>query len=156
MNQLSPWHARPTYQGYSSPQLIGRHCSATPLYIWNPTESIGLMSTSRFTPGVTIPIHHNTGEWVNYSHHIHVPIIVPNPDKVLFLCGPTANTWERINCTPGYVFGMNKQANHAVTSPFGIGLCQPLLLPNPGHAEFSRTTYHPWSRGGHHPNTTFQ
>jgi len=67
-------------------------------------------------PGVTIPVHHDTGEWVKHTHRVHVPIIVPNPDKVLFRCGPTDQTLERVDCTPGHVFEMNNQAKHAVTN----------------------------------------
>eukprot|EP00579_Thalassiosira_antarctica_P002802 CAMPEP_0201878150 /NCGR_PEP_ID=MMETSP0902-20130614/9396_1 /ASSEMBLY_ACC=CAM_ASM_000551 /TAXON_ID=420261 /ORGANISM="Thalassiosira antarctica, Strain CCMP982" /LENGTH=685 /DNA_ID=CAMNT_0048405757 /DNA_START=45 /DNA_END=2099 /DNA_ORIENTATION=+ len=67
-------------------------------------------------PGVTIPVHHDTGEWVKYSHRIHVPIIVPDPSKVLFRCGLTEQSLERIDCTPGHIFEMNNQAKHAVTN----------------------------------------
>ena len=67
-------------------------------------------------PGVTIPIHHDTGEWVKYTHRVHVPIIVPDPSKILFRCGPTEKLMERIDCTPGHVFEMNNQAKHAVTN----------------------------------------
>lgn len=67
-------------------------------------------------PGVTIPVHHDTGEWVKYTHRVHVPIIVPDPSKVLFRCGPSEDSLERIDCTPGHVFEMNNQAKHAVTN----------------------------------------
>ena len=67
-------------------------------------------------PGVTIPIHHDTGEWVKYTHRVHVPIIVPDPSKVLFRCGPTETSMDRIDCTPGHIFEMNNQAKHAVTN----------------------------------------
>jgi hypothetical protein len=67
-------------------------------------------------PGVTIPVHHDTGEWVKYTHRVHVPIIVSDPTKVLFRCGPTEQSMDRIDCTPGHVFEMNNQAKHAVTN----------------------------------------
>lgn len=67
-------------------------------------------------PGVTIPVHHDTGEWVKYTHRVHVPIIVPDPTKVLFRCGPTEQCMERVDCSPGHVFEMNNQAKHAVTN----------------------------------------
>lgn len=67
-------------------------------------------------PGVTIPVHHDTGEWVKYTHRVHVPIVVPDPAKVLFRCGLTEETMERIDCTPGHVFEMNNQAKHAVSN----------------------------------------
>ena len=56
------------------------------------------------------------GEWVRYTHRVHVPIIVPDPTKVLFRCGPTEQSLERVDCTPGHVFEMNNQAKHAVSN----------------------------------------
>jgi len=66
--------------------------------------------------GVTIPVHHDTGEWVKHTHRIHVPIIVSNPNEVLFQCGLTEDTLDRIDVTPGHVFEMNNQAKHTVTN----------------------------------------
>ncbi len=66
--------------------------------------------------GVTIPVHHDTGAWVTKTHRVHVPIIVSDPEKVLFRCGPTELKLQRINCTPGHVFEMNNQAKHAVSN----------------------------------------
>ena len=66
--------------------------------------------------GVTIPVHHDTGEWVRKSHRVHVPIIVKDPDQVLFKCGPTESLMQRVNCIPGHVFEMNNQAKHAVSN----------------------------------------
>ncbi|KAL7541670.1 hypothetical protein ACHAWF_006993, partial [Thalassiosira exigua] len=67
-------------------------------------------------PGVTIPVHHDTGEWVKYAHRVHVPVVVPDPSKILFRCGLTEATMERVDCNPGHVFEMNNQAKHAVTN----------------------------------------
>ncbi|KAL7426009.1 hypothetical protein ACHAXH_000406, partial [Discostella pseudostelligera] len=67
-------------------------------------------------PGTTIPVHHDTGEWVKHTHRIHVPIIVNDTDKVLFRCGPTVSSMERVDCTPGHVFEMNNRAKHAATN----------------------------------------
>ena len=67
-------------------------------------------------PGVTIPIHHDTGEWVKFAHRIHVPIIVPDVNAVLFRCGPTTSKLARVDTAPGHVFEMNNQAKHAVTN----------------------------------------
>jgi hypothetical protein len=67
-------------------------------------------------PGVTIPVHHDTGEWVKFAHRIHVPIIVPDAGRVLFRCGPTESTLMRVDTSPGHVFEMNNQAKHAATN----------------------------------------
>ncbi len=82
------------------------------------THRIVRMLFASLPNGVTIPIHHDTGEWVKHTHRIHVPIIVDNPDHILFLCGPSndIHTLERVNCTPGHVFEMNNQAKHTVSN----------------------------------------
>ena len=67
-------------------------------------------------PGVTIPVHHDTGEWVKQTHRVHVPILVNDPSRVLFRCGPTVATLQRIDCEPGHVFEINNQAKHAVSN----------------------------------------
>jgi hypothetical protein len=67
-------------------------------------------------PGVTIPVHHDTGEWVKSAHRVHAPILVKDPSNVLFRCGPTPTSMQRIDCTPGHVFEINNQAKHAVSN----------------------------------------
>lgn len=67
-------------------------------------------------PGVTIPVHHDTGEWVKHTHRVHVPVLVRNPQNVLFRCGLTVDDLQRIDCTPGHVFEINNQAKHAVSN----------------------------------------
>ncbi|KAL3817461.1 hypothetical protein ACHAXA_001468 [Cyclostephanos tholiformis] len=67
-------------------------------------------------PGVTIPVHHDTGEWVKHAHRVHVPIIVPDVNRVLFRCGPTVSSLGRVDCSPGHVFEMNNQAKHCATN----------------------------------------
>ncbi len=67
-------------------------------------------------PHTTIPVHHDTGAWVSKTHRVHVPIVVDNPDQILFRCGPTESSMQRVNCTPGHVFEMNNQAKHAVSN----------------------------------------
>jgi len=67
-------------------------------------------------PGVTIPHHHDTGDWVNKTHRVHVPVIT-DAEKVLFRCG--GGSWEdmkRVRCDEGRVFEMNNQAKHAVSN----------------------------------------
>jgi Aspartyl/Asparaginyl beta-hydroxylase len=67
-------------------------------------------------PGTTIPVHHDTGAWVSRTHRVHVPILVQEPEKVLFRVGLTGKHLLRIDCTPGHVFEMNNQCRHAVSN----------------------------------------
>jgi hypothetical protein len=67
-------------------------------------------------PGVTIPVHHDTGEWVRHTHRVHIPVIVTHPDQILFRCGPTEDNMDRLSCHPGHVFEINNQGKHAVSN----------------------------------------
>lgn len=80
-----------------------------------PAQVVRLLLAS-LPPGVTIPVHHDTGEWVKVTHRIHVPILVTNPSRVLFRAGVTDNELERIDCSPGLVWELNNQCRHAVSN----------------------------------------
>ena len=69
-------------------------------------------------PGVTIPVHHDTGDWVRHTHRVHVPIFVPenDPSCILFQCGPIPHLMQRVECFEGHVFEMNNQAKHMVSN----------------------------------------
>lgn len=79
-------------------------------------ERVVRLLLASLPPGVTIPVHHDTGEWVRRTHRVHVPVIVNRPDLVLFRCGPTEDDMGRVDCAPGHVFEMNNQAKHAVSN----------------------------------------
>ena len=65
-------------------------------------------------PGVTIPVHHDTGEWVKYTHRIHVPIITG--PEVEFLVGPNETDIISYAIEEGHIYELNNQAKHAVTN----------------------------------------
>lgn len=65
-------------------------------------------------PGVTIPVHHDTGEWVKYTHRIHVPICTG--DEVEFLCGPNESAMLSYAVEEGSIIELNNQSKHAVTN----------------------------------------
>ena len=92
---------------------------------------IARMLLASLPPGVTIPIHNDSGEWVKYTHRVHVPILVPDPNQIVFQVGlciadnnSNANNrqqqmlqqMQRIDCRPGHVFEINNQAKHTVSN----------------------------------------
>ena len=81
-----------------------------------PGASLIRLLFASLPPGVTIPSHHDTGEWVKHTHRVHVPILVPDPSRILFRCGPTPQSMARIDCEPGHVFEINNQAKHSVSN----------------------------------------
>jgi hypothetical protein len=79
-------------------------------------DRIARLLLASLPPGVTIPVHHDTGEWVKHTHRVHVPVLVRKPSSILFRCGLLPSKLQRIDCTPGHVFEINNQAKHAVSN----------------------------------------
>ena len=53
-----------------------------------PSPRIVRMLLASLPPGVTIPVHHDTGFWVSRTHRIHVPVIIPGDgENILFAVG---------------------------------------------------------------------
>lgn len=70
-------------------------------------------------PGVEIPVHHDTGFWVQHTHRIHVPIITgPGVD---FFVGHSNETIEKYQFNEGRVVELNNQAKHAVSNNWNQG-----------------------------------
>jgi hypothetical protein len=70
-------------------------------------------------PGVNIPVHHDTGHWVKYTHRIHVAIHT-NTNDVDFFVGHKnekgANGIQKYLFNEGRIVELNNQAKHAVTN----------------------------------------
>ncbi len=66
-------------------------------------------------PGMSIPIHHDTGYWVKHTHRIHVAVDT-NINEVDFLVGPTENAMRRVIFDEGNIIELNNQAKHAVSN----------------------------------------
>ena len=81
-----------------------------------PMERVARMLLASLPNGSTIPLHYDTGEWVKYTHRIHVPVLVHQHANILFRCGPTAESLQRISCHEGHVFEINNQAYHTVSN----------------------------------------
>lgn len=105
--ELPWWHLRQDIQHAIQPILD--------TLMVQPARIVRLLLAA-LPPGTTIPVHHDTGEWVRKTHRVHVPVIVTDPSKVIFRCGPSPDTLDRIDCSPGHVFEMNNQAKHAVSN----------------------------------------
>ena len=101
------WHARPDIREAIQPVLSTLNVQS---------GRVVRMLLAALPPGVTIPIHHDTGHWVKYTHRVHCPILMKDPTKVLFRCGLSSNDMIRVDCTSGHVFELNNQAKHAVSN----------------------------------------
>ena len=70
-------------------------------------------------PGVKIPVHHDTGYWVKYTHRVHVAIITdPSVD---FFVGPNEAGIQKYDFGEGRIVELNNQAKHAVTNNWDQG-----------------------------------
>eukprot|EP01041_Mallomonas_annulata_P007602 gene7602-15576_t len=63
-------------------------------------------------PHTSIPVHHDTGYWVKYTHRIHVAI--ESGEGVNFWAGPNDSQMEKYSFDEGRVVELNNQAKHAV------------------------------------------
>ena len=52
-------------------------------------------------PGMSIPVHHDTGYWVKHTHRCHVAIIIGS--EVEFFVGPTDDAMRRISFDEGRI-----------------------------------------------------
>lgn len=60
----------------------------------NPNKVVRCL-LARMPPGVTIPVHHDTGYWVQHTHRCHLPI--ETSDEVEFWVGPTNDTMHEVS-----------------------------------------------------------
>lgn len=49
---------------------------------------------ARMPPGAKIPVHHDTGYWVRYTHRCHLPIVTAK--EVHFYVGATDDTLKEV------------------------------------------------------------
>jgi hypothetical protein len=63
-------------------------------------------------PGLSIPVHHDTGYWVKHTHRLHVAI--ETGKNVDFYVGPTDDTLKKYLFDEGRIVELNNQAKHAV------------------------------------------
>jgi len=101
------WHSNPAMRNAMKPILDALNIKP---------DRIVRMLFAALPPGTTIPVHHDTGAWVSKTHRVHVPIVVDDPDRIVFRCGPNESSMQRVSCIPGHVFEMNNQAKHAVSN----------------------------------------
>merc|ERR1711871_991757 len=63
-------------------------------------------------PGMAIPVHHDTGYWVQHTHRVHVAI--DTGELVDFLVGPNEESMAKMLFDEGRIVELNNQAKHAV------------------------------------------
>jgi len=73
---------------------------------------VARMLLASMEPGVVIPVHHDTGDWVKMMHRVHVA--VQTNETVRFLVGKTEDKLERIRVAEGEAMELNNQCKHAV------------------------------------------
>jgi hypothetical protein len=65
-------------------------------------------------PGMTIPVHHDTGYWVKHTHRCHVAI--ESSEDVDFLVGANEENMRKVLFSVGRIVELNNQAKHMVTN----------------------------------------
>jgi Aspartyl/Asparaginyl beta-hydroxylase len=107
----------PWWRGTQSPSSAFQEAMEPILRVLQiqPSQIVRMLFAA-LPPNVTIPVHHDSGEWVKQTHRVHVPILVDNPAHVLFRVGYAKDQLHRLDCTPGHVFELNNQCWHAVSN----------------------------------------
>ncbi|KAG7401102.1 hypothetical protein PHYBOEH_002985 [Phytophthora boehmeriae] len=63
-------------------------------------------------PGADIPVHHDTGSWVHFTHRMHIPVFT-SPD-IDFMVGPNDDNMERYEFKQGNLYELNNISRHRV------------------------------------------
>lgn len=106
--ELPWWHARDDFRNAIQPILNVLEIEQN--------RVVRLLLAS-LPPGVTIPIHQDSGEWVKQTHRVHCPILVKHPSHIMFQVGNVSRKHlQRIECSPGHVFEINNQGWHFVSN----------------------------------------
>ena len=63
-------------------------------------------------PGAIIPVHHDTGSWVHFTHRMHIPVFT-SPD-IEFMVGPNDQNLQRYELKQGTLYELNNICRHRV------------------------------------------
>ena len=96
-------------------------------------EQIDISSTqlircvfARMPISSNIPVHHDTGQWVNQSHRIHIPISTHS--DIHFKVGRTEMEMERVHFEVGSIYELNNACKHTVENVSDIKTRVHLIL----------------------------
>ncbi|EEY57264.1 uncharacterized protein PITG_11100 [Phytophthora infestans T30-4] len=62
--------------------------------------------------GADIPVHHDTGSWVHFTHRMHIPVFT-SPD-IDFMVGPNDQNMQRYELKQGNLYELNNISRHRV------------------------------------------
>ncbi|CEG46544.1 (heparan sulfate)-glucosamine 3-sulfotransferase 1 [Plasmopara halstedii] len=65
-------------------------------------------------PGANIPVHHDTGSWVHFTHRLHLPIFTSS--NIDFMVGPNDRNLQRYELKQGNLYELNNSCRHSVTN----------------------------------------
>ncbi|CAN0340436.1 unnamed protein product, partial [Ectocarpus fasciculatus] len=101
-----PWFQQPEWKEALQPVLdvLGIH-----------EDQIMRCLLASMPPGNVIPVHHDTGLWVQHAHRTHVAVTT-DVSEVDFFVGPDEEHMRKIMFDEGRVVEMNNQAKHHVTN----------------------------------------
>ena len=91
------------------PQLLGLFKAAGV----NPNNVIRCL-LAELGPGISIPVHHDTGYWATRSHRVHMPLITS--PSVAFFTGKTEDDLVRVPFPEFELIELNNRAKHKVNN----------------------------------------
>lgn len=69
---------------------------------------------ARMPCGVEIPVHHDTGYWVQHTHRVHVPLFTN--ESVAFKAGVNEEMMEKVTFEEGKAYELNNAGKHSVVN----------------------------------------
>ncbi|CAM9888508.1 unnamed protein product [Ectocarpus sp. 4 AP-2014] len=101
-----PWYHEPEWKEALQPVLD---------VLGVPEEKMVRCLLASMPPGCVIPVHHDTGHWVQHTHRVHVAVVT-DVSEVDFFVGPDPKHMRKVMFDEGRVVELNNQAKHAVTN----------------------------------------
>ncbi|KAK1931909.1 Membrane-associated sulfotransferase kil1 [Phytophthora citrophthora] len=77
-----------------------------------PVNRIVRCILASMPPGADIPVHHDTGSWVHFTHRMHIPVFT-SPD-IDFMVGPNDQSMQKYELKQGNLYELNNISRHRV------------------------------------------
>ena len=71
---------------------------------------------AKMPPNVEIPVHHDTGYWVQYTHRVHVAICTDSAKVNFSMWVKHEDDIRKYSFEEGRIVELNNQAKHAVNN----------------------------------------
>lgn len=99
---------------FTFPYFHSWHKELVPIFeqISIPLDRIVRCILASMPPGADIPVHHDTGSWVHFTHRMHLPVFT-SPD-IDFMVGSNDQNLQRFELKQSNLYELNNMSRHSV------------------------------------------